>query len=80
MKTLQELWKEYRDRVYPDGISATQNQECHQAFFSGALVAIVEITLVTELPEDQAVACIHQLFQEAEEICRAYSLMSRRPA
>jgi hypothetical protein len=40
MKTMQEEWRQYRDMVYPGAIPATQNLECHQAFFAGALCCL----------------------------------------
>ena len=37
MKTLQDEWVRYRTACYPEAIPGTQNAECEQAFFSGAL-------------------------------------------
>lgn len=69
MKTLQEEWRAYRDAVYPKTISAVQNKECHQAFCSGAFVAIKLLDELSNLPEDQAVAELRKLSAEAVELC-----------
>jgi hypothetical protein len=42
--TLAELWRQYRDKIYPQNMPAEQNRECHQAFMAGAFVALTEMT------------------------------------
>ena len=67
MNTLTEGWRDYRDTVYPDGMAALQNRECHKAFMAGALVAMGMMSKATELPEDQAVVKVQALFTEAAQ-------------
>ena len=72
MITLQELWKEYRNHVYPKDIPADQNRECHQAFMAGAFTALTEwVKISTEVEdEDRAARELGKLLKEAEEWCR----------
>lgn len=75
MKTLSDLWREYRDKVYPADISALKNRECHQAFMAGAFIALKEVEQLsvcpdTEEAERDAATQIGKLIQEAEEIMR----------
>ena len=60
MITLQDEWKKYRDLVYPDGMSADQNRQIHQAFFAGAFVALALARAQDNGPE---------LLKEAETMC-----------
>lgn len=70
MKTLQDHWREYRDKVYPEGISAIQNRECHQAFFAGAMVALVTADkAASTLTEDEAVKTLQSMAKEVMEVC-----------
>lgn len=69
MKTLQDQWKQYRDSVYPQGITGIQNRECHQAFFAGALIALGLMTELSALPEDTAVVELEKLMREGRETC-----------
>lgn len=64
MKTMQESWVEYRDKIYPKGISGVQNRECHQAFFCGALVIADTLNEVTTLPDNEAEAALKKLIGE----------------
>ena len=64
MKTMQEAWREYRDKVYPKGISVIQNRETHQAYFAGAADLMVLWNELSKLPEDQAVAELGKLSAE----------------
>ncbi len=68
MKTLQEEWREYRDKIYPEGISGVQNRECHQAFFAGALVVSKQLNDISKLPEGVAEAQFQKMVQEAFEV------------
>lgn len=79
MKTLQEEWQEYRDKIYPDGISGTQNRECHQAFFSGAFVFATALNEIAALPDGEAEKRLAKLVSEATEVVGsiAQSLKSR---
>jgi hypothetical protein len=71
--TLQQAWHEYRDACYPQGCSAEQNRECHQAFMAGALIGLKEVCDAADCPDDaeaEVARHIGQLCQEAEEFCR----------
>jgi len=71
MKTLQDRWREYRDAVYPNGVPAQQNLECHQAFMASALSfnqATDEVAAIAEKSEDQAMAALAKLKNEVWEI------------
>lgn len=59
MQTLNDQWHAYRDACYPDGTTATQNRECHQAFMAGALAMTNLLqTAIDESPNDDAKAAI----------------------
>lgn len=72
MITLQNLWKEYRNKVYAKDIPAEQNRECHQAFMAGAFSALTEwVKISTEVEdEEQAARELGKLLKESEEWCR----------
>ena len=71
MSTLQDHWREYRDQIYPEGIPARQNLECHQAFFSGCLVALRSCTALAAMTDADAVRELERLLTEAESVCGA---------
>jgi hypothetical protein len=68
MSTIQEEWVRYRDTIYPEGISGTQNRETHQAFFSGALIAMTLTMQLADLPEDKAVIALKKLKEEVHSV------------
>lgn len=73
MKTLEEHWITYKTACYPNGIPSHQERECHQAFFSGALIALNDIVAsCSELSEEQAYNTILKLIEEAEAKCIEY--------
>lgn len=78
MKTFQEEWKNYRDKVYPKGIGALQNKELHQAFFAGVLVTLQNVQRVSQLPEDEAVEAVKKMAEEATLICNAIAAAPSR--
>lgn len=71
MKSFQDQWREYRDRVYPEGLSAIQNRECHQAFFAGALVALYNCMALADLKDDMAEKKLCSILGEVEAVCKA---------
>lgn len=77
MKTLQDHWRVYRDKAYPNVMTANQNRQLHQTFFAGAWVALLEAQRLADLPEDTAVANLHSMIVEAETICEAASRAGR---
>jgi len=71
--TLQDEWQKYKQACYPQGITANQNRECHQAFFAGALVALQSVkTIANALPEGHAAAAVGALMMEAELVTGAH--------
>lgn len=68
-KTIQELWREYRDLCYPDGMPAVQNRECHQAFFAGAMCILTYQTGITVLDDDEAMKVLGRVQREVEGVC-----------
>lgn len=70
--TMQELWREYRDKVYPKDIPAEQNRECHQAFMAGAFTALTEWVRISAEVQDEERAAreLGRLLHEAEEWTR----------
>lgn len=77
MTTMTDEWRAYRDACYPQGMSATQNQECHQAFFAGALCAMTAMVKASKLPEDEAVKASAALWREVQEFTRHQSARMR---
>lgn len=69
MKTLQQEWLKYKESCYPEGITETQNRECHQAFFSGALTAMNLVVEASALPMNEAWKEIRRLADEATDAC-----------
>lgn len=62
MKTLQDEWRLFRDKCYPQGMTPDQNRQLHQAFFAGAFVA-------TSLTLPSSPETLHRLHREAAEVC-----------
>ena len=80
MTTLQDEWREYRDKVYPNGTNAIQNKECHQAFFAGAMMAFKAMNLAAESnneAEADAVKMLESLEAEAFQVL-SYSAFNAR--
>ena len=74
MKTLNDLWREYRDQLYPGGeMPADQNKQLHMAFFAGAIVMIEEVKSAVLLPYPEAMRRLVDLEREVTEICRAHA-------
>jgi hypothetical protein len=72
MKTMQEEWREYRDKIYKHGLPYEQNKECHQAFFAGAFVLLTALTHIGSNPdEDEALKATAALEKEIREIMHA---------
>jgi hypothetical protein len=71
MKSIQDHWHEYREKVYPYGMTADQNRQIHQAFVSGAFVAAQEAIFALGQPDDQARIDLSTLYQETYEFCQA---------
>lgn len=72
MRTMQDQWKQYRDACYPQGIEGTQNRECHQAFFAGALIAFETMKAIASgiKDEDEAAKAVGKLADEVAQVCR----------
>ena len=73
MKTMQDEWREYRDACYPDGLSAVQSRETHQAFMAGALVAGLAIASCSTVPEAEGRARVHAMMSDLIEFDNARS-------
>lgn len=65
---LEEQWREYRDKVYPQGIGPTQQAECRQAFYAGAASLIEELGRATAEPngEEKAAIAFKSLLAEVQ--------------
>jgi hypothetical protein len=74
MKTLQDLWREYRDKCYPNSIPADQNRETHQAFFAGAFTMFVEMSAASELKAPDDIKRTKALSDEAMAVCAARAM------
>lgn len=69
-KTLREYWEEYRDSVYPDGMTEIQIREIKQAFFSATLCMFQEFHKIADDPsEDSGVERLERLRIEAIAEC-----------
>jgi hypothetical protein len=71
MKTMQEQWREYRDKVYRPDMPASQNKELHQALFAGALCTLTTFTEIALLNDPEGVKALAALRKEISEICKA---------
>lgn len=74
MKTFSDHWREYRDKVYPDGMVPDQNRQLHQAFFAAGLVFCGIQGDLAKLPDDQAVAELAKLTDEITAVNKANAL------
>jgi len=65
-KNLKEAWADYRANLYPSGITGTQEVECSQAFYAGALIMLHLMSGITEQPlaEDEQARKLEELRQE----------------
>lgn len=73
MSIILNEWKNYRDAVYPNGISGIQNKECHQAFIAGALSVTKQIVEAVNLPEDHAVRRMKEIECELLELNKTFA-------
>jgi hypothetical protein len=71
--TITEMWKHYRDSVYPEPLSAIQNQELHKAWFASAFQLIIYMQQIAELHEDAATGEMEKLWQEASAVVKAHA-------
>ena len=76
MKSILGHWRDYRDRVYPDGMTADQSRQLQQAFFAGAWVCFEETKAISCLPEEAAVLSLEAIQAECEEFCKAAATYS----
>jgi NifB/MoaA-like Fe-S oxidoreductase len=53
-QTVAEMWIQYRESVYPQGISITQFNETRQAFYAGAWALLHEFFRITGEPIPEA--------------------------
>lgn len=64
--SVEQEWEQYRDTVYPDGISAVQNKECRAAFVGGMMMALRQLQAASALePMERAEAEVKGLVDEA---------------
>ncbi len=67
MSTIQFEWEKYRNTIYPEGISAIQERELEQAFFSAALFVIGVTLEAATLPDKQGEIVLRNIYCEAME-------------
>jgi hypothetical protein len=77
IKTMQEEWRNYRDKMYPNGITAIQNIECHQAFFAGSALTLEKLNNFIDLPDGQAERALADLTREVMAILEARANQSK---
>ena len=77
IQSLNEEWRKYRDAIYPEGISGTQNRETHQAFFAGAFIMSQAMEIAATLPDAEAVKFIGRLMDESQQVCGGIAAMMR---
>lgn len=71
MKTIQQLHREWADRIVPTGAPQVQRQEMERAFYSGALTLFQHIMAdVTPLPDDAAEQAMQTMQHELEDYFR----------
>jgi hypothetical protein len=68
--TFKESWDRYIKISYDHGITKSQGDQLHQAFYAGALVAIGMTTKLSDLAEDEAVLAFDKLFNEITDECK----------
>ncbi len=68
---MQDHWRDYKDKVYPKGMTADQMKQLHQAFFAGAFMASTEFQIIAALPDEQADEAVAKLIHEILEINEA---------
>jgi hypothetical protein len=72
--TIQSEWEGYRDSCYPQGLSAIQEKECRQAFFSGALLILHRTSEISgSAAEASAIREIEALYRELIEAGKHFS-------
>lgn len=69
MNTLQDDWRDFKNKVYPKGMTGDQNLQLHTAFMAGALCYSQQIDAIASLPNDESIgAGITRLKHEVWEI------------
>ncbi|MDE2096157.1 MAG: hypothetical protein KGL39_02855 [Patescibacteria group bacterium] len=77
MKTLEQEWQDYQRKVYPKSVSDVQYRECRQAFIAGAFVAHAQLEQISALPDEQAVAALGKLNDEAKHLMAAMAVNAK---
>ena len=79
MKSMEGEWELYRDACYPQGCNASQDTECRQSFFSGALSVLKLISTAAEHEsEDEAVKILEAVVVEVSSECRRSAARATR--
>ncbi len=57
---IDELWSDWRQDIYPAGVSQTQLIECRRAFYAGAgaVISVLAILEDDSVSEDEAIAIL----------------------
>lgn len=70
MKTMAEKWLEYRDLIYPQGVSAVQDRECELAFMAGGITVYTAMLKAGELSDREAARALKRLEAELMSYAR----------
>ena len=63
-------WDSYLEQVVPKDSSEEQITECKRAFFAGASTALVEVTMLSILPETTGVIGLQMMHEEVKQFAR----------
>ena len=63
--TVKQHWERF-SRIIPHNAPAIQRYEMKRAFYAGMLSGFAELVSLSELPEDEAVACLDNFKKEID--------------
>lgn len=69
MKTLEEEWRDYQEKVIPRDAGADQIAQLKAAFYAGCLVVMQNVEAAGDLSEAEAVLALQAMNQAARSGC-----------
>lgn len=66
MRTVEQMWQGYHEKVYPDGMDEDQEIQLRQAFYAGVYSMLMEMHTTGGKSEEEGVAYLQATSQECQ--------------
>lgn len=74
MRTIEEEWQNFSDRILPEDCSPVQIQEMRRAFFCGVEIALILMSEIGSHDEDRAVEELEDLHRQCRYFAEQISI------